>query len=228
MNSQSIYEGDLLNEFNSEQFYAQPKTTSLMVTFIDRNNKEIIHKIGNAVVANIEEANEKIPVYSYNSDIFKKYLKGKKVITGTLILTKTTVDQFLSLAIEEIFDDKKIKKNSDKIKLIEELKKNTTSQNQLKHLDSYRGKLIVEKETIQTDSKYRKIEILSKKDGLLYFLDENTNSKIKFHMSFEGQYKDTEIVATDVLFIKKRIEVNIHKSDVLEIYSFIANPAEID
>ena len=48
---------ELVREFNEKGFYSQPKETKLYLCI---NGKEEL--IGNAVVANIEEANEKIPV----------------------------------------------------------------------------------------------------------------------------------------------------------------------
>ena len=82
---QEDFVDELIKEFNENGFYSQPKETKLYLII---NGVEEV--IGNAVVANIEEANEKIPVYSFNSSQYAKFLQGKEIVTGVLALRKIT------------------------------------------------------------------------------------------------------------------------------------------
>lgn len=84
------------NEFNKDTFYASPNRTKI---HLQLGKEQVV--VGNAVVVNIEQLNEKIPIYSYNSTKYRKYLQGKEVVTGIVALRKVTVTQFIKLIKRE-------------------------------------------------------------------------------------------------------------------------------
>lgn len=84
------------NEFNKDTFYASPNRTKIHLQI---GKEQVV--VGNAVVVNVEQLNEKIPIYSYNSTKYRKYLQGKEVVTGIVALRKVTVTQFIKLIKRE-------------------------------------------------------------------------------------------------------------------------------
>lgn len=230
----SMFDEKFLNELRQSGFYAKPKKTKIILSYLQQ---EMI--VGNCVVANIEITNEKIPVYSYNADIYKKFLNGKKIITGALALRKTTIAQFIALQMYnytnitikgDITDiDEQIEllsnvevgwedKNNELItELIEELKK------EKKQLESKLN---------ETSTKEMFTRIMdgvnSESMDLLYYSDGSflkDNSGISVSLRYEGDgANQTTLTIKDVLFVKKNTEINIGKNDIVEIYQFIGNP----
>ena len=60
---------EFIEQFSNQGLYAAPNRTKINI-FLDGQQ----WLVGNAIVANIEQTNEKIPVYSYNSPNYSKYL----------------------------------------------------------------------------------------------------------------------------------------------------------
>lgn len=128
-------------EFNQESFYASPNRTKIFLKF--GNDEQVI---GNATVMNIEQLNEKIPIYSYNSSQYRKYLQGKEVVTGIIALRKVTVTQFLKLIkkerTKEIIENKllELEKDIQKLKNITiDHNYNVVKSNSDKHQYELRG-----------------------------------------------------------------------------------------
>lgn len=236
-----IFDSDLENLFSQEEFYANPMRTKIIINFGEKkkededNGDEIV---GNAVVANLEEVNEKIPVYSYNSSTYQKYLQGKRIVTGIIALRKVTVATFLSL----LKNKKRKEDNNEKIqkiqKQISELEKITNQDNlrPIGLINALKSELhLIESEkdnNINVDEFYTNTsyEILEK-DNLLYYIENARNdeqiggNKAKIRFEFKSSYdKGPAIKIKDVLFIKKQTEINIDKTDIFEVYSFIGNP----
>lgn len=220
----------LEKQFNQDNFYAQPKNTKIIFNI---DNKEEI--VGNAVVANLEEINEKIPVYSYNSSIYKKYLQGKRLITGVIALRKVTVSTFLSIMKKNTVDNyinseidgyKKQLKELEKIRinvpveLIRVLKNRINRLNKI--LDEDNGYI-----KYMQNERNEFLEI----DNLLYYIENqnngntNSNNTAKITIQFNNMYENgPKIKIKDVLFVKKQTDINVDKNDIFEVYNFIGNP----
>lgn len=227
----SIFDDNIRDEFLKDGFYAKPMSTKLYLT-LGKNNKTIV---ANSIVMNLEESNEKIPVYSYNSDLYKKYLNGKKIITGYIALRKVTISAFLNLfKTEEI--NKKLEdniknieyiiselnaidnKNDAIINLINSYENDLNSLNSKKNSDSYYDE--VYKNNVELSEEL-------KNDNLLYYIDKNcsaNSSDVEFEIIYEGNLNNPTLKIYDVLFTKKQTEINISKNDIIEIYQFIGNP----
>lgn len=221
---------ELEKQFNQDNFYAQPKNTKII--FDIDNNEEIV---GNAVVANLEEINEKIPVYSYNSSIYKKYLQGKRLITGVIALRKVTVSTFLSIMKKHTVDNyinseidgyKKQLKELEKIRInvpVELIRVLKNRINRLyKMLDEDNGYI-----EYKQNERNEFLEI----DNLLYYIENqnkgntNGNNTAKITIQFNNMYENgPKIKIKDVLFVKKQTDINVDKNDIFEVYNFIGNP----
>jgi predicted nuclease with TOPRIM domain len=230
----SIFDEELKQEFIKDGFYAKPISTKIYLS-LDKNNKSIV---ANSVVMNIEESNEKIPVYSYNSDLYKKYLNGKKIITGFIALRKVTVSAFLNLFKTEIINEKLSTKISDLEYSISELKKiNTQTSEIINLIKTFETELSELNQKINSeDYKYEEIfknnaELSEelKNDNLLYYIDKNyksNTSDLELEIVYEGNLNNPTLKIYDVLFTKKQTEININKNDIIEIYQFIGNPSK--
>ena len=230
----SIFDEELKQEFIKDGFYAKPISTKIYLS-LDKNNKSIV---ANSVVMNIEESNEKIPVYSYNSDLYKKYLNGKKIITGFIALRKVTVSAFLNLFKTEIINEKLSTKISDLEYSISELKKiNTQTAEIINLIKTFETELSELNQKINSeDYKYEEIfknnaELSEelKNDNLLYYIDKNyksNTSDLELEIVYEGNLNNPTLKIYDVLFTKKQTEININKNDIIEIYQFMGNPSK--
>lgn len=230
----SIFDEELKQEFIKDGFYAKPISTKIYLS-LDKNNKSIV---ANSVVMNIEESNEKIPVYSYNSDLYKKYLNGKKIITGFIALRKVTVSAFLNLFKTEIINEKLSTKISYLEYSISELKKiNTQTAEIINLIKTFETELSELNQKINSeDYKYEEIfknnaELSEelKNDNLLYYIDKNyksNTSDLELEIVYEGNLNNPTLKIYDVLFTKKQTEININKNDIIEIYQFIGNPSK--
>lgn len=224
------YDDGLEKLFDDPDYYAQPKNTKV---YLNINGKEEL--IGNAVVANIEESNEKIPVYSYNSPTYNKYLQGKKIVTGVIALRKITVANFLSMIkyndtvnkkigqkqflLNKINDLSKINNNSDVLEMIRLLKK------EIEDIDNF---------SFQDFNMYSQGDVsLALKNNLIDYLDDfkkddTSVARGRIKIVFEGTFgpENTPIVnIKDVLFLKKQTEISVERNDIFEVYSFIGNPS---
>lgn len=227
------FDDGLIELFDDENFYANPKTTKIYFNYGTDNDYDEI--IGNAVIANIEETNEKIPVYSYNSSIYQKYLQGKRIITGVIALRKITVAQFLSLIKRDISDT--IYQN-EKLEIqtqINELKKITSDNNSkpialIKMLENKLNELETKKTKDYSLYSENDRKMLEKTDLLYYIENANMDNKpngntAKIRIEFKNSYDaGPTIKIKDILFIKKQVEINVDKNDIFEVYNFIGNP----
>lgn len=226
----SVFDDQLIDYFNKDEFYAKPKKTKIYLS--TNNGSEII---SNSVVMNIEESNEKIPVYSYNSDIYKKYLNGKKIITGVIALRKITIASFLSL-IKKTNMEKELENKAQEIQeKIDELLKVSGADELYRELRlEYRKELIeIKKQYEETKNidvfELTDIDRILKGEELLYYRDKYTNDeKFEIKIQFEGNIENQEQIIEDVLFVKKSVEINIGKNDIIEVYQFIGNPKDPD
>lgn len=228
----SQFEDTLVQHFNEDGFYAKPTSTKIYLKIKDK----VV--VGNSVVMNIEETNEKIPVYSYNSDIYAKHLNGKKIITGYIALRKITISAFLSL-IGYLKEIKSYQEEIDEINFaIKELEKVENGnlifsslineyKIELNHLITKQNELAMMTdderfmEVFRECSDEKRTEFLEN-DKLLYYSD-NSNEPIEISVVYEGNFNNPRLDITDVLFVKKQTEINIDKNDVIEIYQFIGN-----
>lgn len=213
---------ELVREFNEKGFYSQPKETKLYLCI---NGKEEL--IGNAVVANIEEANEKIPVYSFNSSQYAKFLQGKEIVTGVLALRKITVANFLSLIKDELINEEAAKKAEFYQKQAEEIMKIKNDTFIFEFVDGLINTADIYKRRIDTvfnDDDH------GNRNSLIYYMEKlktrGANAKLK--IVYEGKMgpdSSPMVKIKDVLFVKKQTEINVDRADIIEVYSFIGNPA---
>lgn len=221
---------ELEKQFNQDNFYAQPKNTKIIFN-ID-NGEEIV---GNAVVANLEEINEKIPVYSYNSSIYKKYLQGKRLITGVIALRKVTVSTFLSIMKKNTVDNyinSEIDGYKKQLKELEKIRTNVPVEliRVLKNRINRLNKMLDEDNGYIEYKQNERNEFLEI-DNLLYYIENqnngntNGNNTAKITIQFNNMYENgPRIKIKDVLFVKKQTDINVDKNDIFEVYNFIGNP----
>lgn len=230
INSESFDE-KLENKFNQDNFYAQPKNTKII---FDINNGEEI--VGNAVVANLEEINEKIPVYSYNSSIYKKYLQGKRLITGVIALRKVTVSTFLSIMKKNKANEyinTKIDNYKSQLKELEKIRINVPVEliRVLKNRINRLSKLLNENDNNYIQYVQNEYNEFLEIDNLLYYIENKNNGSVngnntaKITIQFNNMYDSGPMIKIkDVLFIKKQTDINVDKNDIFEVYNFIGNP----
>lgn len=220
---QEEFVDEFVKEFNEDGFYSQPKETKLYLTI---NGKEEL--IGNAVVANIEEANEKIPVYSFNSSQYAKFLQGKEIITGILALRKITVSNFISLIRENIVDKESEEKALEYEKQAEEISKINNSEESQSFAQELKN--IADKYKRRSDSTFEFDGDFGNKNSLIYYIEKLSlsDAEAKLKIVYEGKMgsgASPVLNIKDVLFTKKQTEINIDRADIIEVYSFIGNPS---
>ena len=229
---------EFIEQFSKEGFYATPNKTKINI-YLD--GKKTL--VGNAVVANLEQTNEKIPIYSYNSPTYSKYLNGRQLISGKIGLRKITVAQFIKmLEIDKtnIENKKEITELEKEIKELEDLISKTDKKivpNGLKKI--LLSKQVTAKKLIDMVNKNQISEAVQfqmddvntvfDNDELLYYLDNTDgDNRLKIVINFENNYgtkASPYIALKDVLFIRKQTEINVGRGDVIEFYDFIGNPS---
>lgn len=240
---ETIFSDEMNEELSSSRFYAQPKNTELRICFNEGEDNLII---GNAVVMNVEHTDEKIPIYSYNSDLFKKFLKGKSVITGVIALRKTTVDKIIALMKTTDIPDNnsnKIKKLTEELESVKELINdsiNNSNENGI-YYSFYKSKeeelknkiRELEENTLALSSKNnnpftKNYEMFSSniKADLLYYNNFTNNNSAVLTISYKDDFIEDVDKITDILFTKKQTEINVGRNDIIEIYHFIGNPSK--
>ena len=221
--------------YNELDFYASPKTTSINLKI---NNSTV--KVGNAIVCNLEESNSKIPVYSYNSSTFSKFLSGKRVVTGALALRKTTISQIISAInvslLSNIRDEKlnELSEESDKIGFYltntSEFNDNISTTKLLEAKISELTEQINQINDVEEDSLFKLLSIndtngvpLFKLEGYgtVDLLNYSGNTTIELEVYFSDNIQTT---IKDILFIKKVSEINVGRTDIVEMFQFIGNP----
>lgn len=220
---QEEFVDEFVKEFNEDGFYSQPKETKLYLII---NGKEEL--IGNAVVANIEETNEKIPVYSFNSSQYAKFLQGKEIITGILALRKITVSNFISLIKENTIDQESEEKSLEYEKQAEEISKINNSEES--QIFAQELKSIADKYKRRSDSTFEFEGDFGNKNSLIYYMEKLSlsDAEAKLKIVYEGKMgsgASPVLNIKDVLFTKKQTEINIDRADIVEVYSFIGNPS---
>lgn len=234
ISSTSLYDESFSNQFNHPDFYAKPKSTKIYLN-IGTNNSKNEHLVGNAIVMNTKISNQKIPVYSYNSDIYAKYLNGKKIITGIIAFRKTTVDRIISLVKlgdKSIEYQNELKKNEESINRLTDLLKNGAMNAEEKNKLSY---FLKQKENSYNLLLKDKESFLRKKTGLdisddrrdlLYLRDLNKACNPSIKIEYESELTTRQEFISDILFVEKEQDISIDKNDIIEIYSFIGNPTQ--
>lgn len=228
-NSETVFSDEMNQELASSQFYAQPKNTELRMNF--GNDKPFI--IGNAVVMNTEFTDEKIPIYSYNSDLFQKFLKGKSVITGVIALRKTTVDKIISLIKTKDFTEdskNRIKDLEDELEIIKELINNDENKTYFNFYNTKQEQIknkIIELEDVNNNSFSKKYERESSniKADLLYYNNFTSKNNAVLTICYKDDFIEEVDTITDILFTRKQTEINVGRNDIVEIYHFIGNPS---
>ncbi|MGL5719148.1 hypothetical protein [Cetobacterium sp.] len=236
LNSFGITDTTFSDEFNKEisdsQFYAQPKNTELKIHFNDEKDSLII---GNAIVMNIEYTDEKIPVYSYNSSTYQKYLKGKSIITGVIALRKTTVDKIIALIkSKNISKDntEKIESLKKELEAIKDLLKKTTDNSSFytfyQNKQAQINKDIANLEDINNNQYVDNYERTSSniKGDLLYYNSFTNNNNGVLTISYKDDFIEEVDKITNILFTRKQTEINVGRNDIIEIYHFIGNPSK--
>lgn len=228
MNDYSIFDQNFSDQFNSVDFYANPKYTKITL-----NIKGKEHLIGNSVVFNTETSNEQIPVYSYNSSFYAKFLKGKKVITGLIALRKVTVDRILSMiktdSVERDFQDELSRIDESITKLQELMVSGQSSQDDVPKINEYiNNKIALRKQIIENKDKYYNeqtdMDLKDDTSDLLWIRDKIENEEISFSLLHESDLSVRVESIKDILFIKKTQDISIDKEDIMEVYQFIGNP----
>lgn len=217
---QEDFVDELIKEFNENGFYSQPKETKLYLII---NGVEEV--IGNAVVANIEEANEKIPVYSFNSSQYAKFLQGKEIVTGVLALRKITVSNFLSLIRKEIKNDD----SKEKALLFQQQADEISKIRNDEFASEFFNALLDQVEYYERKSDSEFDSGTGNKNSLIYYMEQlaSSNADAKLKIVYEGKMgsdASPHLNIKDVLFVKKQTEINVDKADIIEVYSFIGNP----
>lgn len=228
----TVFSDELNEELSNSQFYAQPKNTELKISFGDE--KPML--IGNAVVMNIEYTDEKIPIYSYNSDLFKKFLKGKSVITGVIALRKTTVDKIISLIKTKNTNEAREQKKDSLTKELETIKElmkdSEKDESSFTFYNFYKTKEAEVKKSIEnlddinntTYSKYYERTESTIKGDLLYYNSFTKKNNGVITISYKDEFIENVDTITDILFTRKQTEINVGRNDIIEIYHFIGNP----
>lgn len=226
INDVSIYEQSFQDQFNNNDFYANPKKTKIHLKI-----KDVDHIIGNSIVFNTQTSNEQIPVYAYNSSVYAKYLNGKTVITGMIALRKTTIDRILSMVQLE---DRKTELEAQLVAIDESI----INLNKLQQTDenNYRLNYMIEQKKALKNSlledmdlwyaKETGYDMLDDTQDLLYLRKAIGNGEITFKLVYESQLSDREEVLHDILFTQKSQDISIDQSDIIEVYQFIANPTQ--
>lgn len=217
---QEDFVDELIKEFNENGFYSQPKETKLYLII---NGVEEV--IGNAVVANIEEANEKIPIYSFNSSQYAKFLQGKEIVTGVLALRKITVSNFLSLIRKEIKNDD----SKEKALLFQQQADEIAKIRNDEFASEFFNALLDQVEYYERKSDSEFDSGTGNKNSLIYYMEQlaSSNADAKLKIVYEGKMgsdASPHLNIKDVLFVKKQTEINVDKADIIEVYSFIGNP----
>ena len=217
---QEDFVDDLIKEFNENGFYSQPKETKLYLII---NGVEEV--IGNAVVANIEEANEKIPVYSFNSSQYAKFLQGKEIVTGVLALRKITVSNFLSLIRKEIKNDD----SKEKALLFQQQADEIAKIRNDEFASEFFNALLDQVEYYERKSDSEFDSGTGNKNSLIYYMEQlaSSNADAKLKIVYEGKMgsdASPHLNIKDVLFLKKQTEINVDKADIISVYRFIGNP----
>ena len=234
-----MYTNEFKRQFLQDGFYAKPMNTKIYLTI---DNQTIV---GNSVVMNLEESNEKIPVYSYNSDLYVKHLNGKKIITGYIALRKVTISMFLSLIKVtgdlERFEQELAQAKSNLSELNNIANDELTSEDDKQYRllrNIYLNKIRDIEDTIFNLNRIKdegeagdmfeidsNVSEILKNDNLLYYSDMYKDKEITMKVVFEGNLQNQIIGVKDLLFVKKQTEINIQKNDIVEVYQFIGNPA---
>lgn len=240
---------EFIQAFSENGFYAAPNRTKIHIKLDGKDSL-----IGNAIVASLEQTNEKIPIYSYNSPTYNKYLNGRQIVTGKIGLRKITVAQFIRMLIKDkkiLASTTKINQLQEEIKKLENLLANHIKQYpnskykkpyglasiieskkaEIKILNDFLKKsnsssnLLYEMEGLKDG----KTDALFKNDDLLYYLDKTSgDNRLKIVINFENSTGDTAcpfIALKDVLFIRKQTEINVGRGDIIEFYDFLGNPS---
>lgn len=243
VNDDEMFDAHLEDFFSRDNFYANPMSTKIYLTFGgDRN--DTVEIVGNAVVANLEEVNEKIPVYSYNSSTYQKYLQGKRIITGVIALRKVTIASFLNLIKKQTDKNDFVKAEAELLLQISELKKIQDNppkgliymlESKLKKLKkTYTNVSSIDEFYINPQGSIASAENgeLLETDNLLYYIEIAKKHNMlggntaKFRIEFKGIFDKGPVTnINDILFVKKQTEINIDKTDIFEVYSFIGNPS---
>lgn len=223
-NPNMLTDEDLLEsfvrEFHEDGFYSQPRETKL---YLKINGEYEL--IGNAVVANIEESNEKIPVYSFNSSQYAKFLQGKEIITGIIALRKITVANFLSLLPSE--------PNTEEIKQTLELMKKDAEEiakiESDEYIDPFLDKLLINIKLYERNRNAMFDEEFCNMNSLIYYMEKlkTQGATAQLKIVYEGKMGESaspSIKIKNVLFTKRQSEINIDRPDIIEVYSFIGNP----
>lgn len=223
-NPNMLTDEDLLEsfvrEFHEDGFYSQPRETKL---YLKINGEYEL--IGNAVVANIEESNEKIPVYSFNSSQYAKFLQGKEIITGIIALRKITVANFLSLLPSE--------PNTEEIKQTLELMKKDAEEiakiESDEYIDPFLDKLLINIKLYERNQNAMFDEEFGNMNSLIYYMEKlkTQGATAQLKIVYEGKMGESaspSIKIKNVLFTRRQSEINIDRPDIIEVYSFIGNP----
>lgn len=230
MEFETIYDDSFSEEFNNPDFYANPKKTKIRLRV---GNDE--HLIGNSMVFNTEISNEKIPVYSYNSSLYAKYLNGKSIITGMIALRKTTVDRIISMVkLNDSKEDylRELEKVEKSITILEQMvnEGENTDEDTEKFLEMIHKKNQLKTELTTNKEKYFRTstgyDLTNDMQDLLWLRESTENSEISFKLEYESELADREENIKDVLFIKRSQDISIDKQDIIEVYQFIGNPRE--
>lgn len=230
MELETIYDDSFSEEFNNSDFYANPKKTKITLTI----GKED-HIVGNSIVFNTETANEKIPVYSYNSSLYAKYLNGKNIITGMIALRKTTVDRIISMTKINEGETKyseELEKIEKSITILEQMVESgeNTDDDTDKFLEMIAKKNSIKSDMANNKEKYFRTstgyDLQNDMQDLLWIRDIAENNDISFKLTYESELADREENIKDVLFIKRSQDISIDRQDIIEIYQFVGNPRE--
>jgi hypothetical protein len=227
--------------FQEEGFYRSPKNTELTLVI---GTKSAL--IGNSVVFNMEESNSKIPVYSYNSGTFAKYLSGKKIVTGSIALRRTTSSEIaailyrkgtetqreaLKLTLTEqnsVIDDiiaieEEYGVDASEIKDLQALKASNSAT--LLILDSDDWTSLQDLEDSNGNSLFTLDNSFDAGGQLLYHTNSASLSDVSFQINFKGGKTDETVTINNILFVKKTTELNIGRADVIDVFQFIGNPS---
>ena len=222
------------------------------MTYITNKTTSSKVRIGNSTVFNVTESNDKIPIYGYNSDKYKKFLNGKKIVSGMMALRKVTIDTFLAISVENQVNNIKESTKIDLSLQITQIEKILEDLDNAQIDDTLDNSYIVFlNDTLKnlneamvalndTNSTYKDIKIFFTKfpnlmkssytltntqtESLLYYKEINGfKDDIRIDVTFEGAHTDLTLKIEDILFLKKETEINVNQNDIFEVYSFIGN-----
>ena len=198
-----------------EDAYANPRKTRL---YIKKGDQEFL--IANAIALKMEETSSKKPIYAYNSEDYKKVLKGKRMVSGVLALRKTTVDGILTFINNATFVE--IEKAVYAEMSAEQSEMETIAD--MFGLSTTEGEIINQAIKKSFSLKFDSLKNQSLSKRLLDFKsDRDSDEKLTFIIKYDTTFAELEETVNNLNFIKKDTDIAVNNGEIIELYHFVGN-----